>query len=167
MSDDLWDEMVGDPRAPSTGRVRNKTSVFACKQMGFATGVMRSRGNINIAPASKPIWLDDVRCLDEDPHWTKSPPTKLHECYHAGWGLANSTHEEDVDLTCTGTADQVEATPVTATFENVPTNHDGSSTFTFQIAFSAAIDITANDMRDHTLTVGGGTVTVFGYRVRD
>ena len=57
------------------------------------------------------------------------------------------------------TLNATEAEPLTATLEDVPTNHDGSSAFTFRIAFSAEVEITPQDMRDHALTVTGGTVT--------
>ena len=57
------------------------------------------------------------------------------------------------------TSNATEAEPLTATLEDFPTNHDGSSAFTFRIAFSADVEITPEDMRDHALTVTGGTVT--------
>ena len=71
----------------------------------------------------------------------------------------NCSHEEDVHLSCTGVSGQTEATPLTATLENLPTNHYGSIAFTFRIAFSADVDITPEDMRDRALTVIGATVT--------
>ena len=58
-----------------------------------------------------------------------------------------------------GTAPATAAEPLTATLEDFPTNHDGSSAFTFRIAFSADVEITPEDMRDHALVVSGGTVT--------
>ena len=58
-----------------------------------------------------------------------------------------------------GTAPATAAEPLTATLEDTPSNHDGSSAFTFRIAFSADVEITPEDMRDHALTVAGGTVT--------
>ena len=58
-----------------------------------------------------------------------------------------------------GTAPATAAEPLTATLEDIPTNHDGSSAFTFRIAFSAAVEITPEAMRDHALVVSGGTVT--------
>ena len=57
------------------------------------------------------------------------------------------------------TAPATAAEPLTATLEDIPTNHDGSSAFTFRIAFSAEVEITPEDMRDHALVVSGGTVT--------
>ena len=59
----------------------------------------------------------------------------------------------------TGTEPVTPTEPLTATLEDFPTDHDGSSAFTFRIAFSADVEITPEDMRDHALTVAGGTVT--------
>ena len=58
-----------------------------------------------------------------------------------------------------GTAPATEAEPLTATLQDTPSNHDGSTAFTFRIAFSAEVEITPENMRDHALTVAGGTVT--------
>ena len=43
-----------------------------------------------------------------------------------------------------------------AAFENVPLSHDGSSAFTFRMAFSEDVEITPEDMRDHAFVVSGG-----------
>ncbi|MCY3706213.1 MAG: hypothetical protein OXH08_12075 [Gammaproteobacteria bacterium] len=48
---------------------------------------------------------------------------------------------------------------LTAAFDSLPETHDGTNPFTFRIAFNQATTITAEAMRDHALTVGGGTVT--------
>ena len=66
-----------------------------------------------------------------------------------------------IDYTDIGpaTAPATEAEPLTATLTDFPTNHDGSTAFTFRIAFSADIEISPGDMRDHALTVNDGTVT--------
>ena len=58
-----------------------------------------------------------------------------------------------------GTSPATEADQLTVDFENVPSVHDGSSAFTFRIAFSEEVEITPEDMRDHALTVTGATVT--------
>ena len=158
--DDQFDERVDDPRTRrDRRRIPNLAPIKACQFMGYETGHMRPRGNISMAPSAQQIWLDDVRCLDNQPHWTGRSPTKLHHCYHAGWGLNNCTHDEDVHLSCTGVLEQTETPPLTATLEDMPTNHDGSSAFTFRIAFSANVDITLENMRDHALIVSGATVT--------
>ena len=134
----------------------------ACQFMGYATGEWVPRdsiANMSLAPASQKIWLDDVRCFAGSKHWTGEDPTKLHDCYHAGWGNNNCTRDENVHLRCTGTLNQTEATALTATLEDFPANHDGSGAFTFRIAFSAEVTISPQDMKDHALTVAGGTVT--------
>ena len=138
---------------------RNIAPLKACQFMGYATGQLIPRGTVSRAPDSQPIWLDDVRCFAGSNHWTGAPAEKLHHCYHAGWGNNNCSHDENVHLSCTGVSGQTEATPLTATLEDLPTNHDGSSAFSFQIAFSADVDVTPENMRDHALTVSGATVT--------
>ena len=131
----------------------------ACQFMGYATGQLIPRGTVSLALDAQPIWLDDVRCFAGSNHWTVAPAEKLHHCYNAGWGNNNCSHEEDVHLSCTGVLQQTEAEPLTATLEDFPSNHDGSSAFTFRIAFSTEVEITPEDMRNHALTVSGGTVT--------
>ena len=138
---------------------RNIAPQKACQFMGYATGQLIPRGTVSLAPDSQPIWLDDVRCFAGSNHWTGAPAEKLHHCYHAGWGLNNCSHDEDVHLSCTGVSGQTEATPLTASFEDMPQSHDGSGAFTFRIAFSAEVTVSPQDMKDHALTVAGGTVT--------
>ena len=58
----------------------------------------------------------------------------------------------------TKTSNATEADPLTATLQDIPANHDGSTAFTFRIAFSAEVTISRRNMRDHALTVSGGTV---------
>ena len=52
-----------------------------------------------------------------------------------------------------------EADTLTAALEDIRANHDGSSAFTFRIAFSEEVNISWQSMRDHALVVTGGTVT--------
>ncbi len=164
--DDRFDDRFDDASTSSPASVANSAPAFACQLLGYATGELVARdaiANMSIAPASQLIWLDDVRCAAGSTHWTGAPPTQLHHCYHAGWGLHNCTHDEDVHLACLGTAEQTAppapGDPLTAAFEALPTHHDGASAFTFRIAFSDAVDITRRAMKDHALTVSGGTVT--------
>ena len=51
--------------------------------------------------------------------------------------------------------------PLTASAQNVPLSHDGSGTFIFELRFSdeLAPDFSYATMRDHALTVTGGSVT--------
>ena len=55
----------------------------------------------------------------------------------------------------------VKGPPLTASFESVPTSHNGSGEFRFRIAFSEApkSGFSYTTMRDHALTVTGGSVT--------
>ena len=52
-----------------------------------------------------------------------------------------------------------EADPLTASFVLAPQAHDGENGFKLRIAFSDAVEITPEDMRDHALLVSGATVT--------
>ena len=52
-----------------------------------------------------------------------------------------------------------EATPLTASFEDVPSAHDGESAFTFRVAFSEDIGISFKALREDAFTVTGGRVT--------
>ena len=52
----------------------------------------------------------------------------------------------------------VEAPPLTASFENAPSSHDGSSNFTFDLRFSEDLRVGYRTLRDHAVTVDGGTV---------
>ena len=55
----------------------------------------------------------------------------------------------------------VKGPPLTASFESVPTSHNGSGEFKFRIAFSEApkSGFSYTTMRDHAFTVTGGSVT--------
>ena len=55
----------------------------------------------------------------------------------------------------------VKGPPLTASFESVPTSHNGSDSFRIRIAFSEApkSGFSYTTMRDHALTVTGGSVT--------
>ena len=46
-----------------------------------------------------------------------------------------------------------------ASFENIPQDHDGTNTFTFQVHFTNDVSITPAAMRDHAFTVTNGDVT--------
>ena len=50
-------------------------------------------------------------------------------------------------------------TSLTASFEDVPASHDGSSAFTLRVAFSEAVSTGFRTMRDDAFTVTGGSVT--------
>ena len=65
----------------------------------------------------------------------------------------------------TGTIHNSEIQPLTATFEDVPSAHDGSA-FTFRVAFSEDIGISYRSLREDAFAVTGGSVTR-GRRVDD
>ena len=50
-------------------------------------------------------------------------------------------------------------TPLTATLSNVPASHDGSSTFTFDLAFSENVRAGYARIRDHAFTIDEGGMT--------
>ena len=50
------------------------------------------------------------------------------------------------------------AAPLTAEFQRLPSSHEGTA-FTFRLAFSEDVAVSAAALRDHALTVTGGTVT--------
>ena len=134
--------------------VANVAPQLACQLMGHSTGEVVSRGDLgmSVAPASQEIWLDEVRCAEGS-----TPPDGLHQqCYHAGVGLENCTHAEDVHLRCFGSSTARAA--LSGEFQNVPESHDGTE-FTFQAAFSEAVTASAEDLRDHAFDVTAGTVT--------
>ncbi len=57
------------------------------------------------------------------------------------------------------TADeQTSNDPLTATLDNVPSSHDGSAEFTFDLAFSENFPLGYATLRDHAFTINGGTI---------
>ena len=48
--------------------------------------------------------------------------------------------------------------PLTASFSNVPDSHDGSTGFTFDLAFSENVEAGYGRIRDHTFTIDGGDI---------
>ena len=128
--------------------VPNVAPQLACQLMGYATGEVVSRGHLgmSVAPESQEIWLDDVRCVEG------SATNGLHQCYHAGIGLENCSHEEDVHLRCIS-ADESRG-ELTAEFQQVPDAHIGKE-FQFRIAFSEPVDLEEQDLVNGPLVVSG------------
>ena len=48
---------------------------------------------------------------------------------------------------------------LTASFENVPAEHDGENAFSFQVAFSENVDVSYQTLRDDSFTVTEGDIT--------
>ena len=61
------------------------------------------------------------------------------------------------DAEATGTIQNTE-TPLTASFEDVPSEHDGSTVFTFRLRFSEDPAVSYEVLRDRAFSVSGGTV---------
>ena len=59
----------------------------------------------------------------------------------------------------TGTGTIFNTEVLTGSFENVPTEHDGSTPFTFDAVFNSDIGISYATLRDHSFTVTNGKVT--------
>ena len=71
-------------------------------------------------------------------------------------------NDEQLTSAATGTvAAAVVIQPLTASTQSVPSSHDGSATFIFELRFSEELvsDFSYVAMRDHVLTVTGGSVT--------
>ena len=69
-------------------------------------------------------------------------------------------NEESLTSAATGAvAAAVVRPPLTASSPNVPSSHDGSSTFTFELRFSEEFKVSYRTLRDHAFTVTGGEVT--------
>ena len=116
----VCDDRFGRPFRPNpkdreAPMVDSVAPQFACRLMGYATGAVVSRAGLGITSVSPEpedggpkIWLDDVLCKPGPTNWTGSTPRGLQHCHHAGWGLENCTHGEDVHLECTGALGQGE-----------------------------------------------------------
>ena len=152
-----------DHSKPGKPTVANIAAQFACQLAGFETGsAVRLASSGAKAPAWKKILLDDVRCAEGSRHWREEAgleTTQLDHCYHAGVGLHNCTHDENVHLNCTEeSASAPQTAAPTAAFEDAPDGHDGTSAFTLRLRFSAPIANPQADMRDHAVNVTGGTL---------
>ena len=75
--------------------------------------------------------------------------------------LSNASGADLGDAEATGTIRDTDttATPLTASFKNLPANHDGSSEFTFQVEFSEDVGISYAVLRDDGFAVTKGEVT--------
>ena len=68
-------------------------------------------------------------------------------------------NDEQLTSAATGAvAAEVVNPPLTASARNVPSSHDGSATFLFELRFSEEFPLSYVTLRDHAFTVTGGTV---------
>ena len=82
----------------------NHAAAVACRILGHADGELADGyGQPGVGLGEQRIWLDDVRCLADEAGHRVDDPGSLFDCNHAGVGLHNCSHEEDVGLRCSGT----------------------------------------------------------------
>ncbi|CAG2242006.1 unnamed protein product [Mytilus edulis] len=62
----------------------------ACRQLGYETGC--SLGADDVEDGTGKTWLDNLECTGTE--------NRLAECKHAGWGVENCQHSEDVGIEC-------------------------------------------------------------------
>ena len=72
--------------------------------------------------------------------------------------LSNASGADLGTSTATGTIENRYVAPLTARFENMPSEHDGSE-FTFELHFSENPEVSFRTLRDHAFTVDEGDVT--------
>ena len=101
--------------------------------------------------------------LDEDDQG--DPICTITFVLQPGDGYTVSSTKSEATVTVSGpgttcmTSNAKAEAPLTASFEGFPPSHDGENAFSVRIAFSTGITASAADLRDHALTVTGGTVT--------
>ena len=85
------------------GEADNGAAGVACRLLGYEDGspVFGTYGRPGVSEAAQPIWLDDLHCPDGLDRHGDTPAT-LFDCHHAGPGLHNCDHGEDVGVRCTG-----------------------------------------------------------------
>ena len=70
----------------------------------------------------------------------------------------DADYEEMLTSAATAAVTAAPADPLTASLENAATSHDGQTAFTFELRFSEDVKLSYKTLRDHSLTVTGGTV---------
>ena len=92
----------------------------------------------------------------------RAKENKLFHGPNAVWIQVLVLDEVNLSFSVMGSTPRARATTptqLTAEFDGFPDSHDGQTPFSFQIDFSEDITGNADDMRDHALSVSGGTVT--------
>lgn len=67
-------------------------ATVACRQLGFSAGTGVQGGGFAPGSEAQTIFLDDVVCTGSE--------ARLIDCAHAGIGVHNCSHSEDVGVTC-------------------------------------------------------------------
>ena len=68
-------------------------ATVACRQMGFVGVSDSDSSRFGSGASSQSIWLGEVACNGSE--------LRLIDCSHAGVGLENCGHREDVGIICT------------------------------------------------------------------
>ena len=63
-----------------------------CRQLGFSTTYAQAYRSAHYGEGIGIVWLDSVRCYGYE--------SRLSYCGHAGWGIEDCTHSEDVAVSC-------------------------------------------------------------------
>ena len=105
-------------------RLELKDADAVCRQLGHGTASAIYRARNEFGKGSASTWMDEVACTGDE--------ARLADCAFAGWGVHNCTHQDDTAVECNalGSQQATAAEPLTASFENAPLGHDGSSAFT-------------------------------------
>ena len=69
----------------------NEAADVVCRQIGVNMGGHFFSSN-PYPEGRGEIWLDNVRCSGDE--------ARLSQCDHAGWGIADCGHSEDVAVAC-------------------------------------------------------------------
>ena len=151
------------PNAPATGlpTITGATQVGETLTAG-TTGISDGDGHDNAAFAYQ--WLADDAEINGATGFTytladadEGKAIKVRVSF-----TDDAENDEVVTSAATGTvAAAVVIQPLTASTQSVPSSHDGSATFIFELRFSEELvsDFSYVAMRDHVLTVTGGSVT--------
>ncbi|XP_055993193.1 soluble scavenger receptor cysteine-rich domain-containing protein SSC5D [Sorex fumeus] len=73
-----------------------RDAAVACRELGCGAAQPQDPAMGRFGWGSGPIWLDDVDCVGTE--------ASLSDCPAAPWGKHNCAHNEDVEVTCTGTS---------------------------------------------------------------
>lgn len=74
-------------------RFDNVAAGVVCRQLDLgSSGTALTRGEFGQGAPASPVWLDEVTCTGAE--------QRIEECAHAGWGVSNCGHKEDVGVKC-------------------------------------------------------------------